>query len=151
MCCCYLLHCAAELIVYFPAYPAAVWTTVLCSCQVDVHGWEQHLWQERWVYCSSAGNNAAFCYLILIDFIHPFNINWLLSTLSLTIMPPPMTPPIYFTSSVIRPSLAYWLSPSGKNSPMFKAMDSMASGYRARAMKREHFPVHMVFLLRFQA
>lgn len=68
-------------------------------------------------------------------------------TFSLTIAPPPMSPPIYFTSSVMWSSLVYWVSPSGKNRPMFKAMDSTASGYRARATKREHFPVHMVFLL----
>lgn len=62
MCCSYLLHSAPELSLCFPTYPAAVWTTVLCSCQVDVKCREQHLWQERWVYCSSTGNAAAFCY-----------------------------------------------------------------------------------------
>lgn len=61
----------------------------------------------------------------------------------LTSKPPPTSPPMYFTSSVMCPSWAYLMSPSGKNSTMLQMMDMSASGYRVTAMQREHFPVHM--------
>ena len=62
----------------------------------------------------------------------------------LTIKPPPTSPPMYFTSSVICPSLAYLMSPPGKNKTMLQMMDMSANGYRVTAMQREHFPVHML-------
>lgn len=69
---------------------------------------------------------------------------WIKGRKKLTIMPPPMTPPMYFTSSVIFPSLTYLVSPAGKKSTMLQMMEMTTSGYRPIAMKREHFPVHML-------
>lgn len=146
-----------------PTHPAAVCTAALCSRQVDVERREQHLRRERNLYCllqSTMQHPSTWdtihtyiitdvaCLLCFPSFF--FNDNTELTTTiykhsrPLTIAPPPMTPPMYFTSSVMRPSLAYWTSPAGKNSTMLQMMDRRASGYRATAMKREHFPVHMV-------
>lgn len=61
-------------------------------------------------------------------------------------MPPPTSPPMYFTSSVMFPSWAYLTSQPGKNRMMLQMMEMSASGYRVTPMHREHLPVHMLSL-----
>lgn len=62
----------------------------------------------------------------------------------LTTKPPPMIPPMYFTSSVMCPSLAYLMFQPGKNKMMLQMIDRSSNGYRAPAMQRAHFAVHML-------
>ena len=62
----------------------------------------------------------------------------------LTKTPPPMNPPMYFTCGVMCPSLTYSMLQSGKKSRTLQRMDRSTSGYRVKAMHREHLPVHIL-------